>query len=69
MQTTTHERQCSGNLEFEIEFKKQDVVCQCYQSFMELLSECFSFAAHFHAIYDWWELIVGISPQRILPPN
>ena len=25
-----------------------------------------SFAAHFHAIYGQWELIVGISPPRII---
>jgi len=25
-----------------------------------------SFAAHFHAIYGQWELIVGISPLRII---
>jgi hypothetical protein len=24
------------------------------------------FAAHFHAIYDKWELVVGISPLRII---
>jgi Domain of unknown function (DUF4160) len=24
------------------------------------------FAAHFHAIYDHWELVVGIDPPRII---